>query len=505
MMRKISFAILLLCAVSCFRDLGSYDYVPVNEAVISEVGFEDTYDVRRMTDRLVITPDITFTVDKEGIGNYEYEWVAVGQHFYRGERFVIGRQRNLDCLVDLQAEEYILYLKVKDVDTDMVYSRSVGLNVRSTNTLGWILAGEDPQGNGQIDMISVSSSMMFLKNALTMTDGLTIAPVSLVWIDNDEWTSEERLYVGTFAGSYKFDRANFTGSPYTSIQYSFAFPEQGASFVMTDNQKVSDKRHVVIVDGKAYEVSSDGGMIGNTFCVYDGVDYFSVADKMICNHTHVQGIRTFVFYDKDNHKFCYIAGMTVKGMNTIGDGEGDLWSWDTTKDFDAGLDLVTTVNSFFSNGVSLALMNEPLTSDKWIYSITAPSTGTPVKGERFKVDKSVAAGFDDASGYVLTTNHGYMVYAAGNRLYGYNFRKTPQECTLLHEFDAPVTCLKADYDTAEKYLDMFYVATYDDSRERSGIVYKFQVDDNPDSMSLTQKECWDEGFLKIRSMCYKAF
>ena len=129
-MRKISYAILLLCAVSCFRDLGSYDYVPVNEAVISEVGFEDTYDVRRMTDRLVITPDITFTVDKEGIGNYEYEWVAVGQHFYRGERFVIGRQRNLDCMVDLQAEEYILYLKVKDVDTDMVYSRSVGLNVR---------------------------------------------------------------------------------------------------------------------------------------------------------------------------------------------------------------------------------------------------------------------------------------------------------------------------------------------------------------------------------------
>ena len=46
-MRKISYAILLLCAVSCFRDLGSYDYVPVNEAVISEVGFEDTYDVRR--------------------------------------------------------------------------------------------------------------------------------------------------------------------------------------------------------------------------------------------------------------------------------------------------------------------------------------------------------------------------------------------------------------------------------------------------------------------------
>lgn len=507
MIRKTAYVLLLLVTLSCFRDLGNYDYMPVNEAVISESGFESIYDVRRKSeDALVIEPEITFTHDAAGEGNYEYEWVAVGQHFYRGERFVIGTERNLDYYpIELQAEEYILYLKVKDLDTDMVFSRSVPLQVRSSNTLGWILGGVDPQKGGQVDMISISGRMLYLKNALGKDEDWILDPVTLVWIDNDEWTSEDRLYVGTAAGSYKFDRANFAGSPYTSLQYSFAFPEQGASFMMTDNQKVSDKRHVVIVDGKAHEVSTDGGMIGNTFCIYGDVDYFSVADKMICNHTHVQGIRTFVFYDKDNRKFCYISGMIVRGMNALGDGEGDTWSWNTTNDFSGGLDMVTTVNSFFGSGLSLALMSDPLTDNKWIYEITAPHTGTPVKGGRYQVDKNIAAGFDDATGYMLTTNHGFLVYASGTKLYGYNYRKEPQECKVLHDFGTPVTCLKADYDTSEKYSDVFYVATYDDAVDRSGVVYKFQVNDDPDSMGITQKDVWDEGFLKVLTMCYKAF
>ena len=49
------------------------------------------------------------------------------------------------------------------------------------------------------------------------------------------------------------------------------------------------------------------------------------------------------------------------------------------------------------------------------------------------------------------------------------------------------------------------LATYDDSRDRSGIVYKFSVVDNPDRMAVEQMNRWDEGFLKVKSMCYKKF
>ena len=120
MRRSVFIYLAVLCVSSCFGDLGNYDYVQINEAVISDKGFEQTYDVRRKSDVLSIRPEIAFTLDKDGKGRYEYEWVAVGQNFYRGERFVIGTERNLNYPVGLQAEEYILYLKVKDLDTDMV-------------------------------------------------------------------------------------------------------------------------------------------------------------------------------------------------------------------------------------------------------------------------------------------------------------------------------------------------------------------------------------------------
>ena len=43
----------------CFRDLGNYDYIEVNEAVISDKGFESPYDVRTNVDILKIEPEIS--------------------------------------------------------------------------------------------------------------------------------------------------------------------------------------------------------------------------------------------------------------------------------------------------------------------------------------------------------------------------------------------------------------------------------------------------------------
>lgn len=490
----------------CFRDLGNYDYTPVNEAVIGEDGFGQAYDVRRGMDSLRISPEIRFTKDADASGNYSYEWVAVGQHFYRGQRFVIGCERNLECKVELQAEEYILYFKVTDLETDLVFSREVALNVRSTNTLGWLLGGENENGEGQVDMLSISRNILYLKNTLGFEDGLSIGPVDLVWVDNDEWTGEERLYVNGRNGAYLFDRSSFVGSPYTSIRYQYALlPDPGQNCMMTDNQKVSDKRQVVIIDSKAHIVSSERGLLEGTFCTYDNVNEFRVGPKMICNQTDVQGIRTFVFYDADNCRFSYISGLTVKGMKIMGDADGDSWSWETKKDFSSGLEMIDVVNSFFSNGQAVAVMRNPENGDIYLYCITAPRTDTPVKNGRYKVDPATAPGFADSPSYAMTTNHGFLIYASGNRLYGLNFRGGVQTSTLLHEFDAPVTCIKMDLETEGRYRDEFLVATYDDARPRSGILYRFRVEDDPDVVAASMTDTWDEGFLKINTIKYKAF
>lgn len=507
-------AILLMvfCISGCFRDLGNYDYADINEAVIGDKGFETAYDVRIDIDRLQITPEINFSQDKDGTGNYSYEWVAVGQNFHRGERFVIGTERNLDYKVSLAAEEYILYLKVRDNSTDIIFSKSVGLNVRGLYSTGWLLAGEDETGKGQMDMVSISNDILFLPSVLKQSGGLSLSPIHSVWIDNDEYTSDGRLYAGTADGTYKFDREDFTGSPETSLKYSFAIPPaEDSRLVMTDNQKVGETRQIIIVDRKAYLVSTDGGMIYNTFSNYDQLNDFNTADKMICNHTGVQDIRTFIFYDLDNRRFCYIKGLSVNKMLELHDLEDEKWSWNTNTDFEGGLEFVTAFNSFFSGGQGATILKDGASGKHYIYCMTAPRTGDPAKNGRYEVSGQ-ATGFDDAAGYIITTNQGYMIYASGNKLYGYDFRKETQSVTELKTFDAPVTCMKADYETSEKWKDVFYVATYDDSRPRSGKVYKFRVTDDPAKIEITQEELWDKvegddnrGFLKIRSMYYKAF
>ena len=503
-MKKLYVILLFLLPLAlpgCYKDRGNYDYTDVNEAVIGDAGFDTVYDVRTAVDRLVIRPQIDFTLDAAATGDYSYSWVAVGQNFLRGERFVLGTQRDLDYEVKLSQDSYILYLKIKDNDTGIEFSRGVELNVRSLYSVGLLLAGEDENGAGQMDMISMSHDTIVVHDALRLDDGLSIGPVDLIWVDNNDYPFEERLYVGTASGTYKFDRDNFNAGPYSHLRYSFAFPDESSVCVMNDNQKISDKRQIILVDNYAYAVG-DAGMMGSPINTYDNITYFEVAGDMFCNHRQ-KDVRTFAFYNAEEREFCYVSGLSAFKLAKLGDGEEDTYSWDTKNDFEAGLDFVMGINSFFSGGQSVAVMFDSKAGKYYMYTLTANRSGSVSKNGRYEVSDA-AAEFARARSAIMTTNHGYIIYGAGNRLYGLDFRKTPQKCTLLREFDAPITALFNDIVSPEMYDDNFYVATYDDASPRSGVLYKFGMTDSPDDVIIEPKEDW-EGLLKVNSIYYKAY
>jgi len=503
---KKSYSILLLSAVvlsvGCFRDKGNYDYREVNEAVIGDVGFDTVYDVRTSIDRLVIEPQIRFTLDGSASGDYTYSWVAVGQNFLRGQRFVLGSSRNLDYRVRLSQDSYILYLKITDNSTGLEFSRGVPLNVRSLYSVGLLLAGEDENGQGQMDMISMSHDTIVVRSALRLEDGLQLPGIDMVWVDNNEYASEERLYVGTSAGTYKFDRDNFNAGPYAHLRYSFAFPEQASECVMNDNQKISDKRQIILVDNDAYVVG-DGGMLGSPINTYDNMSYFELAEGIFCNHRQ-KDVRTFAFYNRERGEFCYVSGLSAYRLLPLGDAEGDEYSWSTVDDFAQGLEFVAGINSFFSGGQSAAVMRDEASDEYYIYALTANRSGSVSKDGRYMVTDA-AIDFGQAEMFAMTTNHGYLIYAVGKRLYGLDFRKTPQRCELIREFDAPVTALFNDCVSPQMYEDNFYVATYDDAMPRSGVLYKFKATDSADKTAAEQSYVWDEGLLKVKSIYYKAY
>ena len=244
-----------ILAAGCFRDLGNYDYTEINEAVIGDSGFSSPYNIR-INETLSIRPDITFTLDPDGTEDYTYEWVAVGQTLYRGERFTIGTGRDLDYVMKLDADNYILYLKVTDNATGIVYSKDVELNVMSPYSTGWMMAGE-AGGKGQVDMMSISGDVIFYTGAVTMEDGISLGPIECIWVDNDTYTSDDRVYIGTASGSYKLDRSSFSGSAAGDIKYSFAIDPGEDTYSLTDSEQVrtdtAPHRHSVIIKVKVPE------------------------------------------------------------------------------------------------------------------------------------------------------------------------------------------------------------------------------------------------------------
>ena len=211
-------------------------------------------------------------------------------------------------------------------------------------------------------------------------------------------------------------------------------------------------------------------------------------------------------YNSRDRVFCNLRAMGTS-MNNLADSDTDEpFSWDTKKDFTTGgLTFVANVNSLYSGGQTATILYDPIGGKRYIYTYTITrQSGVATKGKRYEIPLT-APGFYQARLFSLTTKQGYLIYAEGNHLYGYNFRngKAP---VLLCTLDGTATAIFNDIVTDEKQNDCFYVATYSDgaSNQRGGKFYKFAVTDTADKIEVSQKHVW-KGFPEIVNISYKNF
>ena len=505
------FCMLLLS--SCFKDKGNYDYADINDITIGDKGFaaDTIYNVRANVDRLTITPELNFSLDPEEKGSYKYEWVAVGTQKYPGERFVLGNERNLDCIITLPAEAFTLYLKITDQNTNVVFSKSVELNVSTSYTKGWILACEDDAGNVRVDMLSISRDTLHLKNILTNSSNVPHKDINLIWVDNSPELYEEQVYVCTAHNTFRYGRDEFD----QPTELTIFDPDQKGyrnSIVITDIQKLKDKRGMFLADGKAYVLSSSNeGEFGNPVSYYEeenGYRYFNIGDKIACNRSgediSAAVIDQFILYNTDDKRFTYLRPL-AKSMKDMADSDSDnTFSWNTKKDFAPdGLDFVTTINSLFGSGQSATLLKNPNDGKLYLYTYTITRTGgSATKGGKYMV--SGATNIDQSELFSLTNRQGYLIYAAGNTLYGYNFRNGSAAVELRSFPGEKITAIFNDIISDQKDQDFFYVATYKEGQENGGTLRKYQVTDSADKIEITDQETWKD-FSRIKNIAFKQF
>ena len=499
---------------SCFGDKGNYEYDEINDVNIGQKGFDgDTvYQLRSDVDELKINPELSYLLGHESDGNYSYEWVAVSTNKHVGERTQIGTERNLDYKVKLKADNYNLFYKVTDLSTGIVYSRQATLNVNNLYTQGWILTGKDREGNMIVDMLSISRDTLHLTDIFG-NKGIALKNPLMIWADNSPEIYEDQIYVCTENGTYRYGREDLDNPQELTI-FDPDIKGYRHQIVMHDIQKVNNKRALFLADKYAYALNSlNEGEFGNPVNYYlqdEGYDYFTPATAIACNRTgednSAAAIDQYVLFNTRDRVFCYFRQLGTS-MNNLADSDAEeTFSWNTKKDFaPAGLEAVTTINSLYSGGQSATILQNPSDGKRYIYTYTiSRQGGVATKGKRYEIPFS-ATGFYRAKLFCITTKQGYLIYADGKNLYGYNFRNG-QAPVLLHTFSGDATAIFNDIVTDEKQNDCFYVATYHEgeSDERGGELYKFGVTDTADKIEISCKARWNR-FPQIVNICYKKF
>ena len=138
-MRKIVYILLLaslILAGACSQDQGNYDYIDLDEPVIS--GIEDM-EVFTLS-RLQLAPHIEggdFSSDE-----YAFEWMVLNQNSADGP-VIIGTERNLDYEVSLAPGAYVLYFTVKEIRTGLYWRHEIDLTVSSSMSEGWMVLCSD--------------------------------------------------------------------------------------------------------------------------------------------------------------------------------------------------------------------------------------------------------------------------------------------------------------------------------------------------------------------------
>ena len=165
MKKKLSLLVLLAIALcmGCYDDKGNYDYHEFNEITIGDRGFDTAYILTSFVDTLRISPEIDFKLAENT--HLKFEWVARSNGVDFTE-YPLGNERDLVFPVSLPTETYTLYFKVTDTLNTMEYWNATAMQVQDLLTSGWIILGENSNGEAQLDMITYSVDTMVLKDML---------------------------------------------------------------------------------------------------------------------------------------------------------------------------------------------------------------------------------------------------------------------------------------------------------------------------------------------------
>ena len=510
---------------SCYKDLGNYDYKAINEVTIGETGFSDTtYVLKSFIDTLRIEPQVDNSIIQES-GNYEFRWVVVGDQFGLGGTWEIGHEKNLVYPVNLPEQNYVIYFHVKDKTTNVVTTRSTGLSLNTVFSKGWLLLGENENGEVQLDMLSFVGNDTVLMKDVLKESGLPVLRKPTCLFVPPVGLTESSVQLGTESGTYKLDPAKLIPIENSHLKYSFWDISSAGNCVLQNANQLMMYR-VEVIDGNLYydrdRIVGQYNKIGNPSNHYKGeYELFRIGNKMGYNlQLSARMMSAIVCYDDDNKRFVYQGGYnSASGPDGYCEPIPALPGIDT---WNPGLDFVTTINSRnvqVSNYTILKRSGASSPADYYLFGYKyAGNFNLSFSMIYNRQQMTQATEIDKAEYYASSMNKSYIFYTVGSRLYGYDCSKGKGK--LLLDFagkdmigeDGQQTTEVITAIWNEQYLmyatpeDEFYIALYDPEKPASlgGRIVGYRIQDNSDDIVIEEIPASSrEGICKVKCIAYK--
>ncbi len=506
---------------SCYKDLGNYDYREINEVMIGEAGFVDTtYNYVSFVDTLRITPEVENSIIQD-LDNYEFRWILNGED-------EIGHEKDLIWPVNRPQGGYTLFFRIKDKSTGVVVTRSVNVNLTTNFSTGWLVWGENENGEAQLDMLAFINNgrdTVLMKNILNGSDLPVLKKPTFLFLPTFSMGGND-VQLGSEDGTYKLDRNDLTPIEDAHLKYSFWDPSSVESCVLQNANRAMSLQ-VEVIDGNLYfdndRFVNKFEKIGNPSNHYKG-DYtlFKIGEKIGFDLYYRTG-PIIIAYDDDNKRFVYQGAYS--GAEAVGYCapipnlvvNDDYWT--------PGKDFVTMINSYSTMISNYTILKDPGASspaDYYLYpcKINSGFADASVTHNNWQPQQLTnATDIDKAEFFACSSQKTVIFYTVGSRLYGYDY-STARGKLLLDFADedriAEDGNLVTEVITAiwnEQYTgfsmthpDEFYIGLNDPVKPASvaGRMVGYRVVDNPNDIVIEEIPGTSrKGLCKIVSMAYK--
>lgn len=401
---------------SCRKDKGNYNYHDINEATIA--GIDSTYTLKR-GDQLEIQPQLAFTKDEgKDTSKYTYRWFMVDESVAPVRTRELSAARNLKWQVNVNpsSTKYTIYYTVTEKSTDISWRRVFQLSVVSDMADGWLVFN-DISGHARLDYFNYheeGDTFQRFTDVLASQSSLILSgkPVLACFYYRRSVFGRERgsaIVVGTDQQTFIMDLSNYSFDAYIPLgdamvnyyappYYARSVQAQGSQFIsyMYDNQ-----------GNLFYENPFGGEAYGSP--VNQTADGKPVAISPWFAEGYLEGTPYALMYDTVNQRL-----MEHKASNH-------------------SVSVPVTASTIFDPGhvgMQLIYMASTKAVSNQMYAVFKDKKGkvylarmsanndafVPLAFDAITTAPEMAA----ATQFAIDPQQGYLMYAAGNRIYRYN-------------------------------------------------------------------------------------